>query len=368
MRVYFARFLLIAALLAACLVDRQETRSQEQGQVFNVPPPPGQGDPGNPVPQGIEVQARGPVHEAFATPSGEPKPTGTVNKKPPLPLDEMAPEDKPEGDMTWIAGYWAWDDDRADYLWVSGCWRAKPQGKDWVPGYWREQGDLWQWVPGFWANAATREAPAQEVTYYPEPPAPPQIAPPGDPPNVDMIYVPGNWFWYGNHYTWRAGYWTRGRAGYVYIASHYRWTPSGYVFVPGYWDYSVAQRGVLYAPVVVDPVFVVGRRFVFTPYYAVPDAFMVDALFIRPATCHYYFGDYYGPRYVGLGFECSVVYGRRHYDPIIAYRRWEYRENPHWLDVQVNLAYARNSGRAPCPHAHSCGTRPSSTTSRTSPM
>ncbi len=28
----------------------------------------------------------------------------------------MAPEDKPEGDMTWIAGYWAWDDDRADYL------------------------------------------------------------------------------------------------------------------------------------------------------------------------------------------------------------------------------------------------------------
>ena len=247
MRLYFARFLVIAGFFALCWASMQDSYSQQVTQVVQVPLPgqaplPTQGGPEGQVPRGVEVQARGPIHEAFATPTGEPKPTGAVNKKPPAALDEMAPEERPEGDMTWIGGYWAWDDDRADYLWVSGCWRAKPQGKDWVPGYWREQAELWQWVPGFWANAATKEAPAQEVTYYPEPPAPPQLAPPGDPPNADMIYVPGNYYWYGDRYTWRAGYWTRGRAGYVYVASHYRWTPYGYVFVPGYWDLAVARR------------------------------------------------------------------------------------------------------------------------------
>src|SRR5437879_5413809 len=79
-----------------------------------------------PVPKGVEVMARGPIHEAFATPAVEPKPTQPVAKKPPAPLDEMPPADKPEGEVVWISGYWAWDDDRSDYLWVSGCWRARP--------------------------------------------------------------------------------------------------------------------------------------------------------------------------------------------------------------------------------------------------
>ncbi len=140
-----------------------------------------------------------------------------------------------------------------------------------------------------------------------------------------------------------------GRMGYVYVASHYRWTPSGYVFVPGYWDLVPARRGVFYAPVVVDPVFVVRGRFVYTPYYAVPDTLVLDAMFVRPATCHYYFGDYYGPRYVALGFESSIVYSRRHYDPIIVYQRWEYRDNPRWFEMRVNLVVARDAGRAPLP-------------------
>ena len=94
MRLYFARFIVIVGFCGVCWLDRQETRSQEQPAAFNVPmqnqqPPPNQGD-ANAVQQGVEVQARGPVHEAFATPIGEPKPTGTVNKKPPPQLDEMA--------------------------------------------------------------------------------------------------------------------------------------------------------------------------------------------------------------------------------------------------------------------------------------
>jgi hypothetical protein len=356
MRRNLVRALVASSFFALCWLGRPPSHSQEPqfvpGAVPGQAAAPGTltvAPTAEPIPQGVEVQARGPVHEAFATPTSEPKPTGAVPKKPPAPIEELPPEERPEGDVSWISGYWAWDDDRHDYLWVSGCWRVKPEGKDWVPGYWREQGAVWQWVPGFWANAATREAPTQQVTYYPEPPAPPQVAPPGDPPSVDMLYVPGHWFWFGNHYSWRAGYWTRGRPGYVYVGSHYRWTPSGHVFVAGYWDLAVARRGVLYAPVVIAPHVVVTSGFVYTPYYAVPDTLMMDALFVRPATCHYYFGDYYGPRYRTLGFESSVVYGRRHYDPIVVYQRWSYRDNPRWHDTQISLVIARDSGRAPVP-------------------
>jgi hypothetical protein len=302
-----------------------------------------------PVPQGVEVMTRGPVHEAFATPAAEPRATQPVSKKPPTPLEEMAPDDKPEGDVAWISGYWAWDDDRTDFLWVSGCWRQRPRGKDWVAGYWREQAEQYQWVPGFWRDAPTSaQAAVTQVTYYPEPPAPPQLAPPGEAPNPESFYVPGYYQWVGDHYVWRAGYWAHVQPGYVWIPAHYRWTPYGYVYIGGYWDYTVARRGLLYAPVVVN-VGIVGPTFVYTPAYAVPEGVVLDAFFVRPAYCHYYFGDYYGPRYREIGFETVVVYSRRSYDPIFVYRRYEYRDNPRWLDVQVNLVVARDSGRAPVP-------------------
>ena len=113
-----------------------------------------------PVPKGVEVLARGPVHEAFATLTAEPQPTKAVPKKPPKPLQEMPPDEKPEGNSIWIGGYWAWDDDRSDFLWVSGVWRTPPPGKQWVAGYWREQDDGAQWVPGFWtAGPAKEDAP-----------------------------------------------------------------------------------------------------------------------------------------------------------------------------------------------------------------
>ena len=72
--------------------------------------------------EGVEVLARGPVHEAFAEPTMRRQGTSpVVPKKPPDPINELAPEQKPEGDdMQWIPGYWAWDDSRSDFLWVSG--------------------------------------------------------------------------------------------------------------------------------------------------------------------------------------------------------------------------------------------------------
>src|SRR5438132_1373408 len=80
----------------------------------------------------------------------------------------------------------------------------------------------------------------------------------------DTFFVPGHWVWNGERYAWQAGYWARVQPGYVWVAAHHRWTPSGYVYIPGYWDLAVSRRGVLYAPVVIDPN-VVTVGYVYTP-------------------------------------------------------------------------------------------------------
>ncbi|MHB8736843.1 MAG: hypothetical protein ACYC6M_16190, partial [Terriglobales bacterium] len=244
------------------------------------------GDEPPPAPKGIEVLARGPVHEAFASLTGEPTPTKLVTKKPPKPLDELPPAEKPEGHVVWIGGYWAWDDERKDYLWVSGLWRTPPPHKQWIAGYWREEGEEWQWVAGFWTDTKEDQE-TKEVAYLPQPPEPPGVASPGQPPTADSFYVPGAWMWRPDTgtYAWRAGYWARVQPGYVWVPDHYRWTPSGYIFIAGYWDLAVSRRGVLYAPVIVDPA-VVTTGFYYTPAYAVSDAFVVDALFVCPSYGH----------------------------------------------------------------------------------
>ncbi|HMC88393.1 MAG TPA: YXWGXW repeat-containing protein [Gemmataceae bacterium] len=352
--------LLLAGMLWLSLsVHSQE--AQQSGEQQTAAPAAASELP--PVPQGVEVLARGPVHEAFATPTTEPVPTKPVAKEPPKPLEEMPPAEKPEGNVTWIAGYWAWDDDKNDYLWVSGTWRVAPPNKKWVAGYWKEDGNQWRWVPGFWTAAeAEQQATAQQITYLPAPPAPPETAGPGQAPTADSFYVPGHWVfhnagyvtiggaavWREAGYAWEAGYWARVQPGYVWVAAHYRWTPSGFVYIPGYWDLVIANRGVLYAPVYVDTV-VVGPRFVYTPAYCVRDTIVLDAMFVRPCYCHYYFGDYYEPRYHELGFETCIVYSRRHYDAVFVYERYQHRADPRWESVQIDISLGRSAGRYPVP-------------------
>ena len=72
--------------------------------------------------QGVQVLTRGPVHEAFAgIITSNPEPGVVVPKAPPETIEEVPPDEKPEGtNVTWIPGYWAWDDERNDFLWVSG--------------------------------------------------------------------------------------------------------------------------------------------------------------------------------------------------------------------------------------------------------
>jgi len=105
--------------------------------------------------QGVQVLTRGPVHEAFAgIVTFNPEAGVEVLKAPPESIEEVPPDERPEGaNVTWIPGYWAWDDERNDFLWVSGVWRALPPGRQWVAGYWAQSRQGYQWTSGYWADA-----------------------------------------------------------------------------------------------------------------------------------------------------------------------------------------------------------------------
>jgi hypothetical protein len=298
------------------------------------------------APAGIEVLARGPVHEAYAEPAQvRPEPSPVVPRQPPAPVEEMPPEQKPEGEnVVWIPGYWAWDNDRNDFLWVSGIWRDAPPDRYWVPGTWQKVESGWQWTPGFWSDARQ-----EEFQYLPTPPPSVEEGPATPIPDEDSTYVPGCWVWRETRYLWRPGFWHRFHPGWVWIAAHYIWTPAGCVFVEGYWDFPLEQRGLLFAPVAVERRFL-AERTVFVPTQVVQPDFLLTALFVRPATCHYYFGDYFTEDYQRAGFIPWVNYriNRVCYDPNFAYYRHAIASRE-WESNLRALYTARFEGTVPRP-------------------
>ena len=297
-----------------------------------------------PIPEeSVEIQTSGPIHEAFAIPLTTDVPESIVVKKqPPEPIEELPPEQKPEGsNVVWVPGYFGWDEQRNDFLWISGFWRDIPPGRVWVSGYWSEASDGYQWVPGFWTSA---EQP--EVTYLPEPPEIIETGPSIEQPSPDHFWVPGHWSWVGDHYGWRPGYWSRIHPDWVWVPAHYVWCPSGYVFVDGYWDYPVVRRGLLFAPAYFNPI-VYQRHYYYTPSIVWSTHLLTRHLWVRPAYYHYYFGDYYDDRFVDFGFRpwySSYTFGRVSYDPLFSYYRWYHRGDRDWVrEVRDRHDYYRRN-------------------------
>jgi len=297
--------------------------------------------PDNDAP-GTQVLTRGPVHEAFAgMVTFNPEPGVVVTKTPPAVIEEMPPEERPVGDnVTWIPGYWGWDDERSDFLWISGTWRALPPGRQWMAGYWGKTPQGYQWTSGYWADAA-----AQETTYLPPPPATVEVGPNVVAPSVDYGWSPGCWIWYQGRYAWRPGYWALGRADWDWCPAHYVWSPRGYIFVGGFWDYPVARRGVLFAPVYFEAGVYSRRGYFYSPSIVIDLGVFSDHLFLRPRYNHYYFGDYYAASYIQGGFYASFSFqsGRHGYDPIYSHQRWEHRQDREWEHrVAASYDYRRD--------------------------
>src|SRR5262245_60231097 len=93
----------LAAALVVCPSVTGQVRPDQQpdNQETDEGPPPVPDQEKAPragaLQAGVEVQARGPVHEAYAQPNGsDPRPGPVVNKQPPDPVPETPPDQKPE--------------------------------------------------------------------------------------------------------------------------------------------------------------------------------------------------------------------------------------------------------------------------------
>ncbi len=307
---WLSRFGFLAILGAAWSV----TRAQDMPPPLPVDPNAAAPAPADP---NVEVMTRGPVHEAYAMPVNSGQTAGViVPRQPAAAVEEVPPDMKPDAhNATWIPGYWSWDDERRDFIWVSGVWRVPPPGFQWMPGYWQDaQGQGYQRISGYWMPAQ-----AQETTYLPQPQPSIDTGPPGPAPGQNYFWIPGHWQWLGERYVWQAGYWAAYQPDWIWVPATYAWTPRGWVYVPGYWDYPLARRGLAFSPV-----YFTGPVAVYRPAICLDAGVFSVSLFCRPAYGHYYFGDYYDDRYAALGIRPYFYYNspRIGYDPLFGYYRW----------------------------------------------
>lgn len=314
------------------------------------PPPPVVAVPAD---SAFVVQARGPVHEAFDEPViFDPLPGIIVPQPPPQPLDEVPPNMAPVGnDVEWIPGYWALDEERSSFIWISGIWRNMPPGQQFVPGYWREVAGGYQWVSGFWQSENV-----QDVQYLPPPPQSIEAEPTMAPTIAGNIWVPGVWLWRDTGYMWRPGYWMASNANWVWVPDHYTWAPAGFVFVKGYWDHSMPRRGVLFAPVYFPQAMTAHQRIVYTPSVVVNATLLSGGLFARPSYSHYYFGDYYDRSYFKHGiYPAYSFHGSRYgYDPTFAhYVAFQRTSRPEVISrLRDDYRYRRDHSDARPPHTY----------------
>ncbi len=310
---------------------------------------------------GFETLTRGPLHEAFAEPIvSDPAPGLIVTQEPPSPINELAPEFRPDGDdAIWISGYWGWDEQREGFIWISGVYRIPPQGHQWVPGYWHQVSGGWQWVQGFWV-----EDTAESITYLPPPPTTLENGPSSPSPGLNYFYIPGNWTQSANSaYLWNVGYWHPMQDDLIWIPSHVVWTPRGCVFINAYWDRRLPTRGLCFAPVSIPRATYSRPGWCLRPQVVLNSQVVLHNLFVQPGYNHYLFGDYYGsPSAHGHVVPAYVYHQRRgSCDPLISFYsaynarqgqdliRWygnqhaELNRNPslrppqHWSPIQSNV-------------------------------
>lgn len=272
------------------------------------------------VGEDVVVVTRAPIHEAFAMPNiTDPAKVPVIKKKPPEPIAELPPEMRPSGEgVVWIPGYWHFDGQENDFIWISGVWRNVPPGRQWLPGYWSDTDGGYRWSQGAWVAG-------EAITYQPAPPKSQERGPSSEAPSENYFYVPGNWVYGEGNYKWSPGYWAPNQNAWVWVPARYSSARNGYIYSDGYWDYTLEQRGQLFAPVRFQGQRQRQANFRYTPAAVVnTDSQLFLHLFVDTKQGQYLFGDFYDEKYAHAGvrawFECRD-WGRGH-DPLFRYYQW----------------------------------------------
>jgi hypothetical protein len=212
-------------------------------------------------------------------------------------VDEIPPAAKPDGgNVQWVSGYWHWDADRYDFIWVCGCYRDLPPERVWQPGRWRRGTEGWTYFPGYWRPTDLKSLPAN----LPEPPSPKADAATSPKDNPNAMWVPGVWQYGNGEFEWQPGYWPPSNGPLYWQQAQYVATETGFAFVPGHWDYPLEERGLLYSPVWFSPAQREKRGWAYRPESAIVfgsnsgwgkgGAF--DSLLIGPNENSYVFGNH----------------------------------------------------------------------------
>ncbi len=226
-----------------------------------------------------------------------------------------------------------------------------PPGRQWVPGYWQQASNGYQWVAGMWSTPA----PSGQTQYLPQTPASLEGGPNSPSPVPGATWSPGLWVFQNGQYLWRPGFWVAPQPGWMWIPATYAWSPYGYIYTPGYWDYPVATRGTLFAPVYYGQPIYAQPGYVYTPAVGLLTAALLTSLFVRPAFGVYYFGDYYAATYFQAGvYPYYAFHGSRYgYDPIFAFSVSININNPGWSNhLHEVYAYRREHIEARPPHTY----------------
>lgn len=361
------------AALVAVLALPGSVLAQPPATTLPPPRPSDKLDQSVPADAGIEVLNRGPIHEAFAQPGADVRGKGmTAPQAPPPPIPELPPDTKPDGNnVKWIPGYWAWDNEKKDFIWISGFYRDVPPDRDWQPGQWIEQGGKWIYLPGWWRPVNLNRWRID----LPEPPRSLERGPSTPPDDPNAVWIPGVWEFRNEQYLWRPGYWAVPNGNLIWQPPQYIVTGSGYCYVPGYWDYPLEERGLLFAPVCFTQPLWRTPGWCFRPGFALNIGFglggwgygaFFNSLFIGPGWNTFCFGDYFpsigwGGPWIGWGnpiWSCAFGLGTAwcgwggyrpwcvpnpgFCNPLWRNYCWLNRNNPNWA-ATVQASYVAQS-------------------------
>ncbi len=280
--------------------------------------------------QGVQVLTRGPVHEAFAeTVTFDPEPGIVVPKAPPAAIEEVPPDQRPEGaNVAWIPGYWGWDDERKRFplgqrhlarpaagppmgARLLGQVRARLSMDFRVLG--RRQGDrgaiLARAACDGRSRSQHRRAFGRRTPGCPAVGCGSRAATPGGPVSgrpcsrIGIGFLP---ITFGPRAATSSSTATGITRSAVAACCLRR---------------SISMRACMRGP-----------GFSYSPSTVIDLGVFANHLFLRPQYQHYYFGDYYAANYQAAGFYPSYSYnsGRYGYDPIYAHERWQHRQDGQW--------------------------------------
>jgi|GEM_PF-1987088 len=249
--------------------------------------------------QTIQPYENGPVHEAFVAPVSAELLIDAVEFEPPELINERIPKQL-DIQAEWISGYWKWDLNANDFVWVSGVWRRPPPGHQWISSFWKEYKGDWIRVPGYWSRI-----PEQSADFISMPPPDPIDENMAPPPSSNYFWVNGHWYFMFNQheYQWVPGHWEEFDPQWVLVPAHYVWRPGGYVYIPAYWDWPIEERGTAYASVMIDPDY--RYRVAFEPILILnPDKLVKQLLLYYPDYLCFLHHHYHYHKQFWQGFCC----------------------------------------------------------------